>query len=269
MKSLIERPGLIKVLKILLLAVTGALIFGWLYYTPAGLLGKADAIAYAICHRIAARSFYLGDRQLPLCARCTGMYLGAMLGLLYQIRLGRRGGMPPMKIAVVLGVFFVAFGVDGVNSYLHFFPNAPSLYEPQNWLRLVTGTGLGIGMASMLLPVFNQTVWKDWSGERLLSSWRHFAAILALAALVDLAVLSENPLLEYPLALLGPVTVVVLLAMIYTIVWLMLAKRENSFLGLKELSWAFLGGFTTAMLQIAIMDYGRFLLTGTWKGFFS
>jgi len=268
MKYITEHPRLIKILKILLLAGSGALILTWLIYTPAGLLGKADAIGYAICHRIASRSFFIGDRQMPLCARCTGMYLGAMVGLLYQMRLGRRGGMPPTKIAIVLGVFFVAFGIDGVNSYLHFFPNAPTLYEPQNWLRLVTGTGLGIGMACVLLPVFNQTVWKDWSGERLLSSWRHFGAILALAALVDLAVLTENPLLDYPLALLGPITVVVLLAMIYTIVWLMLAKRENSFLGVKELSWAFWGGVTTAMLQIAIMDIARFMLTGTWKGFF-
>jgi uncharacterized membrane protein len=269
MKYLTEHPGLVKILKILLLAFSGALFFSWLIFTPSGLLGKADAIAYAVCHRIAARSFYIGDRQMPLCARCTGMYLGAMVGLLYQMRLGRRGGMPSTKIAIVLGFFFVAFGIDGVNSYLHFFPNAPSLYEPQNWLRLVTGTGLGIGMACVLLPVFNQTVWKDWSSERLLSSWRHFGAILAIAALLDLAVLTENPLFDYPLALLGPITVVVLLAMIYTIVWLMLAKRENSFLRFKELSWAFYGGVTTAILQIAIMDYARFLLTGTWSGFFS
>ena len=149
-------PWSIKILKILLLAGSGALIITWLYFTPDGLLGKADAIGYAICHRIAARSFFIGDRQMPLCARCTGMYLGAMIGLLYQMRLGRRGGMPSTKIAIVLGVFFVAFGIDGVNSYLHFFPNAPTLYEPQNWLRLVTGTGLGIGMACVLLPVLTR-----------------------------------------------------------------------------------------------------------------
>ena len=54
----------------------------WGYFTPAGLLGKMDAIAYAVCHRIVQRSFSLGDRPLPLCARCTGMHLGAFFGLL-------------------------------------------------------------------------------------------------------------------------------------------------------------------------------------------
>ena len=57
------------------------LTLGWLLNTPAGLLGKADAVGYAVCHRIDLRSFNLGERQMPLCARCTGMYLGAVLGL--------------------------------------------------------------------------------------------------------------------------------------------------------------------------------------------
>jgi uncharacterized membrane protein len=252
-----------------LLAATVALVVGWLIETPAGLLGKMDAIGYAICHRIAARSFDIGDRALPLCARCTGMYLGALIGLAYQARLGKRGGLPSRKILAVLAFFLVAFGLDGVNSYLQFFPKAPSLYTPQNWLRLVTGTGLGIGMGAMLLPVFNQTVWKDWSGEKLLSSWRQLFEILLIAAVVDLAVLSGNPLLLYPLAVLSALTVLVLLSMIYAMVWVMLSKSENHFQSLKGLTTVLLAGFATALCQIAVMDLGRYLLTRTWNGFFS
>ena len=75
----------------------GLLLIGWLLNTPPGLLGKADAIGYAVCHRIDLRSFHLGDRQLPLCARCTGMYLGALLALMFQFFTGRRrSGAPPM-----------------------------------------------------------------------------------------------------------------------------------------------------------------------------
>ncbi len=252
-----------------LFAATAALLVGWLIETPAGLLGKADAIAYAICHRIAARSFTIGDRPMPLCARCTGMYLGALVGLVYQIRLGKRGGLPSHKILAVLAFFVVAFGIDGVNSYLQFFPHAPSLYTPQNWLRLLTGTGMGLGMAAMLLPVFNQTIWQNWSGEKLLSSWRQLIELLLLAALVDLAVLSGNPLLLYPLALISAATVMVLLSMIYAMVWVMLSKRENHFQSLKGLTIVLVVGFSTALSQIAVMDFARYLLTGTWKGFFS
>ena len=253
----------------LLFAATAALLVGWLIETPAGLLGKADAIAYAICHRIAARSFTIGDRPLPLCARCTGMYLGALIGLVYQMRLGKRGGLPSRKILAVLAFFLVAFGIDGVNSYLQFFPHVPSLYTPQNWLRLLTGTGMGLGMAAMLLPVFNQTIWQNWSGEKLLSSWRQLIELLLLATLVDLAVLSGNPLLLYPLALLSVASVMALLSMIYAMVWVMLSKRENHFQSLKGLTIVLVTGFATALSQIAVMDFARYLLTGTWKGFFS
>jgi len=137
--------------KYLVLCLVGLLLVGWLLNTPAGLLGKADAIGYAVCHRIDLRSFHLGERQVPLCARCSGMYLGAMLGLAFQaLTSRRRAGMPPRGVLVFLGVLVLAFGVDGVNSYLHLFPGAPSLYEPGNLLRLLTGTGMGLVIALVL-----------------------------------------------------------------------------------------------------------------------
>jgi len=35
------------------------------------------ALGSAICHQLPARSFHLGAAQLPVCARCTGIYVGA------------------------------------------------------------------------------------------------------------------------------------------------------------------------------------------------
>ena len=65
---------------------------GFLFVTPPGLLGKADGIGYAICHRIDERSFQLFGRQLPLCARCTGEYNAAAISLIFfgfVMRLGK------------------------------------------------------------------------------------------------------------------------------------------------------------------------------------
>ncbi|NMB87305.1 MAG: DUF2085 domain-containing protein [Chloroflexi bacterium] len=256
-------------LKILLAVVAGAVLVTWMYYTPPGLLGKADAIGYAVCHRISARSFFIGDRPLPLCVRCSGMYLGALLGFLYLFRQGRQGGLPTLKISLVLGAFLLAFGFDGVNSYLHLVPNAPTLYEPQNWLRLMTGTALGMGMASMLYPIFNQSMWADWNNIPVLHSWRQMLELFVLASLLIAIVWSQNPLILYPLALLSAGTVVLMLTLIYSIVWAMLTKQENHFHGLSDMWPILLAGLITAMLQIGLMDIGRFALTGTWAGFFS
>lgn len=252
----------------LIIIVLAGLVLGiWLTYTPPGLLGKADAIGYAVCHQIPARSFFLGGRQLPLCARCSGMYLGALVTLIYQIRLGRLGGMPARKILIILGAFLIAFAMDGINSYLHLFPNLPNFYEPRNWLRLLTGTGVGIGMSAVLLPIFNQTVWKDWIELPLLYSWRQLTTIVLLVLLIDLAILSENAFLLYPLALLSSATILFILTMLYTVIWILLLKKENNYQTLNDLSGLLIAGFTTAILQIALMDLGRYILTGTWKGF--
>lgn len=57
--------------------------------TPGGLLDKADHVGYGICHQIPIRSPFFGGRQLPLSARCSGQFLGALAGLLLLITLGR------------------------------------------------------------------------------------------------------------------------------------------------------------------------------------
>ncbi len=250
----------------LVLAAVLALL-GWWLKAPPGLLGKMDAAAYAVCHRIAARSFHIGDRQTPLCARCTGMYLGALLGLLYQLRSGKRAGMPPLKISIVLGVFLAAFAIDGGNSYLHFIPYAPSLYEPQNWLRLLTGTGIGLGIAAILIPVIHQTFWNTYDGRSGLSGWRQFLPLAVAAAVLDIAVLSGNPLLLYPLAVLSGASIFLILTMVYAVAWIMLTKRENRFTSYRQMWVPLLAGFLTALVQIAVIDAGRFWMTGTWGGF--
>jgi len=256
-----------KRVKIMLVTAAVLIVGAWLVLTPPGLLGKADAVAYAICHRIPSRSFFIGDRPIPLCARCSGMYLGALLGLLYQMRLGKRGKMPALKMYAIFGLFLLAFTIDGVNSYLNFFPQAPSLYEPQNLLRLLTGTGIGLGIAAVLLPTFNQSVWADHIPQPALSTWRQLAELLLLAGVLVLLIISGNPLALYPLAILGAMTVLLVLTLVYTVVWVMLLKQENRSHTLKDAWPLLLAGFITAFIQIALMDGGRFWLTGTWEGF--
>ncbi len=92
----------------------------FLFITPPGLLGKADGIGYAVCHRIDERSFHILGRQLPLCARCTGEFNAAAISLIFLGFVSRkRSSLPSKGILAVLALFFVAFGVDGSNSYLY------------------------------------------------------------------------------------------------------------------------------------------------------
>jgi len=254
----------------IILIFAGLFLAGWISLTPEGIMGKADAIGYAVCHRIDARSFHLGDRQIPVCARCTGQYLGSMLGLIYLgIFKPRHTGRPPWTIIGILIVFAAAYALDGGNSYLHLIPGLSRfyLYEPSNQLRLFTGTGLGIGLSIMLYPAFNETIWKVRDPSPVLSSFRDFGVLLLLGAAVDLLVLTENPLLLYPLALISAVGVMVLLTMVYAMVLAMIFKVENRYETLLSLTILLVAGFIIALLQVSFLDYVRFLMTGSWSGF--
>jgi uncharacterized membrane protein len=252
----------------LVFLVVGALFVGWLLNTPHGLLGKADAIGYAVCHQIDLRSFHLGERRLPLCARCSGMYLGAMLGLLYQTIIGpRRGGMPSWQVSLVLGLLVMGFAGDGLNSYLHLFPGAPGLYEPQNWLRLLTGSGMGMVIAIVLYPSFNQTIWKNWDPRQAVGNWKSLGGLFILTLLLDTVVLIENPLILYPLALISAAGVFVILSMVYSMILVITFKSENCFQSLSHLILPLTSGFGIGLLQIVLIDLLRFWLTGSWDGF--
>jgi uncharacterized membrane protein len=253
---------------LVLLTLAIVVISLWLLLTPGGLLGKSDAIGYAVCHRIDLRSFHLGERTLPLCSRCTGMYLGALFTLLaFVVFRGKAGSYPPKQIQYVLIGFAGLWVLDGVNSFLSLLPSVPQLYPSQNWLRLATGTLLGVSLMTMIYPVFIQTAWHSWGSSAIIPSWKWLFGLMGFLVLIDLGVLSENPLILYPLALFSSLGVLALLTLAYSVLALTFFRRQNSIVSVRELWFPLLGGLTLALTQVAIIDLLRYVLTGTWDGF--
>jgi uncharacterized membrane protein len=256
--------------------VAAVLVFAvWFSFTPPGLLGKADAVGYAICHRIGERSFHIGERQLPLCARCTGEFYVAGISLLFfTIASPRKSGMPGWKLGAPLLFFLAAFGIDGTNSFLYLLKQTsggaldqiPNLYIPNNTLRLLTGSGMGIALASILYPAFNQSAWIDADPGRALS-WKKLGVLVGLILLIDLAILTENPVVLYPIAILSVLGVLALLILVFSMVWILIMRQENEFASIKQLWMPFLAGTTLAFLMIGAIDLLRFQLTGTWGAF--
>ena len=247
----------------------------WFSLTPPGLLGKADAIGYAICHRIDERSFQIGDRQLPLCARCTGEFYAAAISLLFFTIVGpRKSGMPGWRLGAPLLFFLAAFGIDGANSFFYLFKqnaggaldHIPNLYLPNNTLRLLTGSGMGIALASVLYPAFNQSAWKESDPDRVLN-WKKLGILTGIILLADLIVLTENPVVLYLIAILSVLGVLALLVLVFSMVWILIMRQENEFSSIMELWMPGLGGITLAFLMIGAIDLLRFQLTGTWGAF--
>lgn len=241
-----------------------ALLLTWLWVTPAGWWEKVRLLGYAVCHQIEARSFFYHDLQSPLCARCTGMYLGGLLTLVYQAFQGRKGHFPPVWVSVILGILFIWFGVDGTNSFLHFFPGLELGYQPSNLFRLITGTGVGLGIGAILSPLFNQTAWADWVNRSFFEKWYSFPLLLVLAGVMVVGVYSQQPVILLPAMLLSGLSVVILLGSIYTMIALMLTRRSNRQLTWSQMRLPLLIGLNICFIQILLTSTLRYLLTGTW-----
>jgi hypothetical protein len=126
---------------------------------------------------------------------------------------------------------------------------------------------MGIVIAVLLYPGFNQSVWSTVDRRPAVSNlWR--LVVIALIALgVDFLVLTENPMFLYPLAIISSLGVIAILTMVYCMVWLMVLKRENSCGKISDLSLPLLAGFALAIVQIGVLDAVRYYFTATWSGF--
>lgn len=253
----------------------GIIVIGvWMYISPEGALGKLDAIGYAVCHRIDARSFQIDDRQLPLCARCTGEFYAAGIALLFQAFVsGRKSILPSRGILAVLILFFLAFGIDGVNSYVYLLKQTsggleqiPNLYIPNNTLRLFTGSGMGIALASVLFPVINQTLWKE-ADNRPALEWKNFGILVAIIIVINFLILTDSPLVLFPIAYISALGTLLLLVLVFMILWVIMMRQDNTFDNLPQLWLPFASGLTLALLLILGIDLLRLAMTGTWNGF--
>lgn len=257
-----------------LVAVAALLVLGLYTITDvtrladSHLLAGSDWMGYALCHRITERSLTINGRQLPLCARCTGMYLGVILvfGLLWLSGRSRWNDFPPNWILFVLFGFIGIMGIDGINSYSYFFPNAPHLYQPHNWLRLLTGTGAGLAMGVLMFPSLVQVLWQDQERRQVIQSGREFGGMVLLALTAVLLALSDQPILLYLFALASTAGLLFILSAINTILLLSISRRDGQAVHWQQTLIPLGIGLSLTLIELSTISFIRFHFTGTMTG---
>jgi uncharacterized membrane protein len=242
-----------------------AIVLAYAIVPPLVPLDKARLVGYAICHQIPTRSFAPGGHTLPLCARCTGTYLGIIIGLATVTLLGRgrAGELLSKGMLVLMGVFILALAVDGGNSYLVLLGRPPLLYTPRNWLRAATGTLNGIALSLIVLPVFNYTLWKNPHPIRpLRTAWELVPMLVVGAGLIGLLQIGPAWLL-YPMALISTAGVLLMLTLVNTMILLIVAQRDGQATSWKQAWFPLLGGLTTTLIELTAVGAVRYLLTGS------
>jgi uncharacterized membrane protein len=215
-----------------------------------------------VCGQIPSHSFVIGGRQLPLCARCTGTYLGALLGFwgLAALRRWRASGLPPSEVLASLVGFIVLWGIDGLNSFLALFPNAPHLYEPHNLWRLITGVLQGLALSIIVYPIFNFLLWKEAKTERVIRNSRELGYLLIPAALLVWIVQTQAPSLLYPLSILSILGVLAMLTLVNTMIVLIVTRREGKAENWRDAFLPLLLGLLVAFLEISVLGLLHFAL---------
>jgi len=84
------------------------------------------------CHKRPDRSFYFRGKQFPVCARCTGVFIG-QISMIFLLILG-------LKPSWILAIFLL-----GV-MFLDWFIQYIELLESTNFRRLITGIMGGMGI---------------------------------------------------------------------------------------------------------------------------
>lgn len=110
--------------------------------SPAPVSALTYALASLVCHQLPARSFHYGLVQLPVCARCIGIYGGAAVGsMIFAICRPRLAAVSP-RAMLVAGSLPVAITVALEWS---------GAWAPGNVIRALTGLVLGIAAAFVVV----------------------------------------------------------------------------------------------------------------------
>ncbi len=231
-------------------------------------LSALDFWGAAVCHRLTDRSFAIAGRQLPLCVRCSGMYLGVLLVFLVTFLAGRErwAALPRLPLLLALLGLVGIMGMDGFNSYSHFFPNFPHLYEPQNWLRLATGMGAGLTLGSIIVPSLAQTLWQAPLWQPSLQSWGELGGLALLGGSLVLLVLSNQPVILYVLAFVSSVGLLLILAAINTMLLLIAWRREGRCATWRQALPPLGAGLLLALAELSLGAWLRLSLFGTLTG---
>ena len=118
------------------------------------LLEFAYATGAVVCHQIPGRSFFLDGRQLPVCARCTGLYLGALAGLVSWCTWKLTRGWKPIGVSHRGAIRVVV--AAGIPTALSVTAGALSIWDGSNVTRAVLAVPLGLSAGAVVASVFTK-----------------------------------------------------------------------------------------------------------------
>lgn len=121
------------------------------------------------CHQLAERTLHINDHLLPLCSRCTGIYSGFLIGIIYQyIAVRKINRLPSLGIIVVSVMLILLLIIQGLGENYE-------LWEFTNQGRFLIGIFCGSSISVIMFPLFNYFVQKYQANASI--SFKYYAGL--------------------------------------------------------------------------------------------
>lgn len=240
----------------------------WIYLIPGSWQDQLNSVGYAFCHRIPSHSDHVNGHAFSFCARCYGMYFGALISFVtLNFMSNKRGTLPKWHVYIICGIFFILFALDGLNSTLITLLGTSFLYETTNLTRHITGMGIGMGMSIFLTYALNASIWKKQDQTPIINTFPEMLILLGAEIFGFSLFYINHPFILETLNILSVIGFVITLSSIVLTLIIMITKKDNSFETSVSLIPYIIISVSIAITIILSFDLARFWLTKTWEGF--
>jgi uncharacterized membrane protein len=115
------------------------------------LIALLYAAGSVICHQLPDRSFFLDGQQLPVCARCTGLYLSGAGGFIGWVAIKLARGRRPMAVRPRVALLIVA--AAAVPTVLSVASGTLGVWDGSNVTRALFAIPLGLAAGAVVAAV--------------------------------------------------------------------------------------------------------------------
>ncbi len=232
---------------------------------PGDIEQKSHIVLHGVCAQRPSHSLQLGGATLPLDARMTGIYFGAVTAFawLAATRRLRAKGRPGVPVVATLGVFVLVMAADGFNALL-FDLGLPGLYLPSNVLRLFTGILAGVALGVALGHLFAITIWRGAHAHATVVE--HPNALIVptgIASAAGALALTGHPVLFAPFAIGIVISVLAVFAVLLLIVIALASGRAWRFTNCRQLGGVAALAFILAVLTVGVLSGMRLIAEQT------
>lgn len=118
------------------------------------LLAIIYSIGAVICHQIPDRSFFWAGQQLPVCARCAGLYVSGAVGL--AVWFGAKAAREWRPVAINPRVALRVIALAAVPTALSVAGGLTGAWDGSNVARAVLAIPLGASAGAVVAAVFTK-----------------------------------------------------------------------------------------------------------------